>query len=65
MVRIIKPGKRSEAIREFTCFFCDCVFETDEYDEDNRSPYATIAYVRCPNCNRMMKAAEYWREPRV
>lgn len=65
MTRIIKPGKRSEAIKEFTCSFCDCVFETDEYNEDNFSPCVTLVYIRCPDCNRTMKVSVHWHGSRV
>ena len=53
-IKIIKPGKKPDTIRRFTCSHCGCVFEAD------KDSYGLVcdayrrqwAYITCPTCGR-------------
>lgn len=52
-IKIIKPGKKPDAVKRFTCRHCGCVFEADEGDYElvfNLSNGNYVLKVDCPNC---------------
>ena len=51
-IKIIKPGKRTETTKRFTCKHCGCVFKADKDDYEevyilNNGYYLKIY---CPYC---------------
>ena len=51
--KIIKPGKKPETTKRFTCSHCGCVFEADEddYELEFDSLNGCYCYVAdCPTC---------------
>lgn len=59
MIRIIKPGTRTEA----TCKFCGCVFSYEKEDVNTENPLvkdggfmtSLLEYVNCPQCNERIE----------
>ena len=61
-IKIIKPGKKPETTKRFTCEHCGCVFEADEdsyrlnMDITEGTPYA---YAICPTCGLKVYRLRY------
>lgn len=54
MVKIVLRGLNKPAEERFVCDFCECVFDTDEYDEApsaGRLSHITLSH-KCPFCGR-------------
>ena len=52
-IKIIKPGKKPETVKRFTCRHCGCVFEADEGDYELVFNFCNGNYVLkvdCPDC---------------
>lgn len=54
MVKIVMRGLKKPTEERFVCDFCECVFDTDEYDEaPSMKGLGQIALsYKCPCCGR-------------
>ena len=54
-IKIIKPGKKPDTTKRFTCSYCGCVFEADEDDYEvvfeSFDGYSCTT-ADCPTCGR-------------
>ena len=51
-IKIIKPGKKPDAVKRFECPHCGCIFETDSVSVRHiwmRPDY----FASCPTCHRL------------
>ena len=53
-IKIIKPGKKPETTKRFTCKHCGCVFKADkgDYEEMYSLNNGYYLLIDCPTCGR-------------
>lgn len=56
-IKIIKPGKKPETTKRFTCKHCGCVFNADKDDYEEMYSLCNGYYLRvdCPVCERTVR----------
>lgn len=57
-IKIIKPGKKPDTIKRFTCSHCGCVFEAhkDDCEVEFNSLGGYYCYaLNCPTCGRTVR----------
>ena len=55
-IKIIKPGKKPETTKRFTCKHCGCVFKADkdDYEEVYSLSNGYYLLIDCPTCGRII-----------
>lgn len=55
-IKIIKPGKKPETTKRFTCKHCGCVFKADKDDYEEVYSLCNGYYllIDCPTCGRII-----------
>lgn len=54
MQKILKAGKYIKRPLQFTCSFCNCMFESDEYSYEEKFDDILMVRDLCPECSSLV-----------